>query len=66
MNIAPAQRHKTPKLSTRKNIPNEARVRVSHETPKKRVIVAHDIAENAYSLFLNNKDQKYTSLKTCS
>ena len=46
MNIAPAQRHKTPKLSTRKNIPNEARVKVSHETPKKRGIDAHEIAAN--------------------
>ena len=46
MNIAPDQKHKTPKLSTRKNIPNEARVRVSHETPKKRVIAAHEIAAN--------------------
>ena len=42
----------------RKKFPDEARVRVSHDKPKNRVIAAHDIAAENVIIVLQPKEEK--------
>ena len=50
----------------RKNFPDEVRVKVSHEKPKKREIAAHNIAAKNIIIVLQQQKKTNSSFKTCS